>query len=160
VVRTLILAGAAAVAACGGAPPPGRGPTITVADAYAAEPVSLDVAAVYLTIENAGDETDTLVSAQTPIARAVDLHRMMGMGGPTQMRAVQEAAIPAHGQLRLRPGGMHLMLMDLTTRLHAGDTIDLTLVLRHGGSIPVRAPVLSYLEVGERAAVGSDQQRR
>jgi len=157
VVRSLILAGVFAVAACGS--PPQRGPTISVADAYAAEPVSSEVAAVYLTIENTGDQPDTLVSVETAIAAKVDLHRMAGMGA-SQMRAVHNAEIPAHGQLRLRPGGLHLMLMDLTTLPHAGDTIDLTLELRHAGTIPVRAPVLSYLEVGERAAVGSDQQRR
>jgi copper(I)-binding protein len=155
VVRSLIVAGAIAVVACGGQPESG-GPTISVVDAYAAEPLSLDVAAVYLTIVNNSAEADTLVGARTPIAAKVDVHRMIGMGAG-QMRPVHAAEIPAHGQLRLRPGGLHLMLMDLTRQPRAGDTIDLTIELQHAGTIPVRAPVLSYLEVGERAAVGSGQ---
>ena len=157
-VRSLVVACAVAVAACSGQPQSG-GATIAVADPYAAEPVSLDVAAVYLTIVNTGEEPDTLLGARTPIAAKVDLHRMTGMGAG-QMRPVHAAEIPARGQLRLRPGALHLMLMDLTTRPHVGDTIDLALELQHAGIISVRAPVLSYLEVGERAAVGSDPQRR
>ena len=88
-VRSLIVAGAIAVVACGGQPE-SSGPTISVVDAYAAEPLSLDVAAVYLTIVNNSAEADTLVGAGTPIAAKVDVHRMTGMGAG-QMRPVHAA---------------------------------------------------------------------
>ena len=126
---------------------------VTVVDAYAAEPITTDVGAVYLTIENRGAAADTLVSAAAPVAAMVHLHRMTP-GGGARMRVQEVAVVPAHGQLRLRPGGLHLMLMQLSHRPTAGDTIDLAITFRHAGTVHVRVPVVSYLEVGEHAAVG------
>jgi len=142
----------AVILACGA---PGSVPSaaVTVADAYAAEPLSRETGAVYLTIENAGSRPDTLLGASTPIAAMTHLHRMAGPG-TAQMRSQEVAEVPAGGSLRLRPGGLHLMLLSLTSQPRAGDTIDLTLRLQHAGTLAVRVPVVSYLEVGERAAVG------
>lgn len=128
--------------------------SVTVVDAYASEPVTVDVGAIYLTIGNDGEVADTLVSASTPLAEMVHLHRMTGIGG-ARMRVQEVAAVPARGQLRLRPGGQHLMMMNLSSRPTAGDTIDLTLEFRHAGTVHVRVPVVSYLDVSERAAVGT-----
>jgi len=159
VVRALIVAAAVVVGACAEHPRV-TGAALSVLGAYAAEPVTLDVAAVYLTIRNNTGEADTLVGVETPIAAMANLHRMVGPSGAPQMRDVSGAEIPAHGQLQLRPGGLHLMLMNLVTLPHAGDTVDLSLEFRHAGTIAVRVPVLSYLEVGERAAVGSGQEQQ
>ena len=130
---------------------------IAVTDAYAAEPVSRETGAVYLTIENRTDVPDTLVGAWTPIASMAHLHRMGGEGG-TRMRTQDVAEIPAGGRLRLRPGDLHLMLMTITAMPHAGDTVDLTLEFAHAGTVTVRVPVLSYLEVSERATVGDERE--
>lgn len=160
-VRLLIVASAVAAAACGSRSQPNQEPaSLSVVDAYAAEPLSDDVGAIYLTIRNPTDEPDTLVSVHTPIAARVMLHRMVGPRGAPQMRTVTGAEIPARGLLALRPGGLHLMLEELTAQPQVGDTISLTIELRRAGSIQVRVPVVSYLEVGERATVGSDGERR
>lgn len=131
---------------------------IEVSDAYAAEPVSTDVAAVYLTIRNHGTIPDTLTGALAPIAGMVHLHRMAG--GRAQMRAIERVEVPAGGQLQLRPGSLHIMLMGLTRRPRVGDTIEVTVQLAHAGDVAVRVPVVSYLEVGERAAVGTQDEPR
>jgi len=153
----------AAVLLLAGCTPGDRGSqdvqSIEISDAYAAEPVSRDVAAVYLTIRNHGTTADTLVGARTPIAAMVHVHRMAGMG-LSQMRMTSLLEVPAGGRLQLRPGDLHLMLMNLTSMPHAGDTIDLTLELRHAGDVTLRVPVVSYLEVGERAAVGAPDDAR
>ena len=127
---------------------------LRVVDAYAAEPVTADVGAVYLTIGNDGDVADTLLSASTPVAAMVHLHRMTP-GSGSRMQVQEAAVVPGRGQLRLQPGGLHLMLMNLSSRPTAGDTIDLTLEFRHAGAVHVRVPVVSYLDVSERAAVGT-----
>jgi len=134
-------------------------PAVVVTDAYAAEPVSRETGAVYLTIENRAEVADTLTGAWTPIASMAHLHRMGGSGG-MQMRTQDVAEIPAGGRLRLRPGDLHLMLMTITAMPHVGDTIDLTLEFRHAGAVTVRVPVVSYLEVSERATVGGQDQTR
>jgi len=133
--------------------------SIEVSDAYAAEPVTTDVAAAYLTIRNRGATPDTLTGAQTPAAGMVHLHRMTGIGG-AQMRSTDAVEIPVGGQVQLRPGGLHLMLMGLTRRPRVGDTLDITLQFRRAGAITVRAPVVSYLDVSERATVGEQETPR
>jgi hypothetical protein len=151
-VAALLLAMACGTAEQGSAPE-----GLEVSDAYAAEPVSTDVAAAYLTIRNHDATPDTLTGAQTPVAGMVHLHRMAGIGG-AQMRPTDAVEIPAGGQLQLRPGGLHLMLMGLTRRPRVGDTLEITLQFRRAGAVTVRAPVVSYLDVSERATVG-DQER-
>jgi copper(I)-binding protein len=128
--------------------------SIEVSDAYAAEPVSTDVAAAYFTIRNHGATPDTLTGGRSPIAGMAHLHRMAGMGG-TQMRVVEAVEVPAGGQFQLRPGGLHLMLMSLSRRPRVGDTIEITLQFARAGAITVRVPIVSYLEVSERATVGT-----
>lgn len=142
----------AAVAAC--VPNVDDPAVIAVTDVYAAEPVSRETGAVYLTIENRADQPDTLLGAWTPIASMAHLHRMAGAGG-SRMRTQDVAEIPARGRLQLRPGDLHLMLMTITAMPHAGDTIDLNLEFAHAGAVLVRVPVLTYLEVSERATVGA-----
>ena len=123
-------------------------------DAYAAEPVTLDAGALYLTVRNTGDGADTLDGVSAGIAGMAHLHRMARMGG-VRMQALDGAEVPAGGSLRLVPGGLHIMLMNLRRLPVAGDTIAVTLRFRRAGAVQLRVPVVSYLEVGERAAVGS-----
>lgn len=153
--RLRAVAAVAAVAAAAGCVADVDDPAvIAVTDAYAAEPVSRETGSVYLTIENRGDEPDTLVGAWTPIASMIHLHRMGGVGG-ARMRTQEVAEIPAGGRLRLRPGDLHLMLMTITAMPHAGDSIELNLEFAHAGAVTVWVPVLTYLEVSERATVGA-----
>jgi copper(I)-binding protein len=156
--RSWAVAAVAAGAAVGCVPAVEDAAVVVVTDAYAAEPVSRETGAVYLTIENRTDTPDTLLGASTPIASMVHLHRMAA-GGGMQMRAQEAAEIPAGGRLRLRPGGQHLMLMSITAMPHAGDTIEVSLELAHAGTVTVRVPVLTYLEVSERAAVGAQAEQ-
>jgi hypothetical protein len=144
--------------ACGGAPPEEpRG--IEVLDAYAAEPVSTDVAAVYLTVWNHGDAPDTLTGAETPLAGMVHLHRMGGTDG-SRMQATDAIEVRAGERVHLRPGDLHFMLMRLTHRPIVGDTIVLTVRFARAGAVSVRVPIVSYSEVGERATVGSPDELR
>jgi hypothetical protein len=155
--RLTTVATVATVTAVACAPPLDDRAAVVVTDAYAAEPVSRETGAVYLTIENRADVADTLTGAWTPIASMAHLHRMGGAGG-LRMRTQDVAEIPAGGRLRLRPGDLHLMLMTITAMPHAGDTVDLTLEFAHAGTVTVRVPVLSYLEVSERATVGDERE--
>jgi copper(I)-binding protein len=141
--------------ACGPAPRGGaahQNQALTVVDAYAAEPVTDESAVVYLTVRNGTAAADTLVGAATPIAATAGVHREMRMGGMMHMKPAGPVAVPAGGELRLEPGGTHVMLERLTRRPRAGDTIDVTLTFSHAGPISVRVPVIAYAEVSDRAA--------
>jgi copper(I)-binding protein len=152
----IVLLGAGAVgAACGRAPAAGaagREGALTVADAYAAEPLTDESAVVYLTVRNGTATSDTLVGAATPIAAAAGVHREVRMGAMTHMEPAGPVALPAGERLRLEPGGAHLMLERLIRRPRVGDTIDLTLTFSRAGPIRVRVPVIGYAEVSDRAA--------
>jgi copper(I)-binding protein len=92
------------------------------------------------------------VGAESPIAAAAEIHRQMTMGAMVRMEPAGPLAVPAHGVLRLEPGGTHLMLLRLARRPLAGDTIDVTLTFRRAGAITLRVPVIPYAEVSGRAA--------
>lgn len=98
--------------------------------------------AAYMVIRNTGSEADKLIAASTDAAKTVELHTVIEEGGMMRMRQVEGGIdIPANGQVELKPGGFHVMLIGLTRDLNAGDKVDLTLTFEKAGQIPVTAEV-------------------
>ncbi|SFD20568.1 copper chaperone PCu(A)C [Streptomyces aidingensis] len=145
----LLLALAPTAAACadgdGDGGGGGGGPELTVADAFVPQPVNDDLAAGFLTVRNTGDADDALVSATTPAAASVELHRTVD----NAMRQVDSLPVPAGGTLELRRGGDHLMLVDLSTTLTEGDTVTLELRFRTSDPLTVEVPVESATHTGQ-----------
>jgi len=100
-----------------------------------ATPPGAKTAAVYFTIDNAGNTTDRLLRASTPIAGGVVLHQMAQTGGMMTMRAVPSLEIIPGGRLELAPGGYHLMLIDLKQPLKTGDRFPLVLTFEQTGTV-------------------------
>ncbi len=87
-----------------------------------------------------------LVGVSSPVAGVAEVHEMKMDGGVMKMRAIDGGlALPAGKPVELKPGGYHVMLMDLKAPLPKGGTVALTLVFRDakGGErrIEVSAPV-------------------
>jgi copper(I)-binding protein len=87
-----------------------------------------------------------LVSATSPAAGMVEIHEMIMDGTTMKMRALANGLdLPAGKAVALKPGGYHVMMMDLKAPLKAGDTVPLTLVVvgKDGQreAIEVKAPV-------------------
>ena len=93
--------------------------------------------AVYFrAIKNNGTEPDRLLSALTPAAATVELHRMEMDGDVMRMRAVSAVELPANTEVRLRhgtPNGHHLMLLGLKAPLKDGDRFPVTLTFQRAG---------------------------
>ncbi len=70
-----------------------------------------------------------LVSATTPIAGTVELHRMSMDNNVMKMAPVAGIDIPAGKGVDLKPGGYHLMLINLKSQIKAGDMVPITLVI-------------------------------
>ena len=70
-----------------------------------------------------------LVSASSPVAGVVEVHEMAMDGNVMKMRAVPALDLPAGKAVELKPGGYHVMLMDLKRSLKAGDVVPVTLVV-------------------------------
>ena len=69
----------------------------------------------------------TLVAAESPVAGVVEIHEMKMEGNVMRMRAVPKIDLPAGRAVELKPGGYHVMLMDLKQPLKAGDSVPLRL---------------------------------
>jgi copper(I)-binding protein len=85
-----------------------------------------------------------LVGASSPVAGVVEVHEMALVNNVMRMRAIEALDLPAGKPVELKPGGYHVMLMDLQRDLKEGDTVPLTLVIEQGGkrvSVEVKAPV-------------------
>jgi hypothetical protein len=86
-----------------------------------------------------------LVSAASPVAGVVEIHEMAMDGNVMKMRAIPALDLPAGKTVELKPGGYHVMLMDLKQTIQAGDTVPVTLVIEGADkkreTIEVKAPV-------------------
>jgi copper(I)-binding protein len=86
-----------------------------------------------------------LVAASSPLAGVVEVHEMTMDGNMMKMRPVPALNLPAGKSVELKPGGYHVMLMDLKKELKEGETVPVTLVNEGKDgkreSIEVKAPV-------------------
>ena len=117
-------------------------PAIHVLDAWArATPPGTENGAVYLKIVNHG-AADRLVGARTSAARAAEVHTSATRDGVVEMRRVDALPIAAGTTIELAPGGTHVMLVGLASRLEAGAHVGLTLLFANGGEIAVEVTVV------------------
>jgi len=71
-----------------------------------------------------------LLRAETPVAGHAEVHEMKMDGGVMKMRALPELDLPAGKAVELKPGGYHIMLMDLKAPLAKDTQLPLTLVFK------------------------------
>jgi copper(I)-binding protein len=95
---------------------------------------------VYLRgIQNKGEKLDRLLSASSPAAARVELHRMTLDKGVMRMREVPSIDLPPQSTTSLRHGGdYHLMLVELKQPLKDGDRFELTLNFERTGTQTVK----------------------
>jgi copper(I)-binding protein len=111
-----------------------------------ATPPGAQIGVGYLEIRNAGAQPDRLVAASTPVAKRVEMHITQREGDVMRMRQVKDFEIPPRGSITLRPGGSHLMLVDLERPLKKGERLPMKLRFERAGEIDVE------LEVQEQGA--------
>ena len=84
---------------------------------------------------------DRLLGASTPAAGRVEMHTMAMAGDVMQMRQLDAIDLPAGQKVELKPGGLHLMLLDLKRPLVAGSKLPLTLRFEKAGDVKVDVAV-------------------
>ncbi|MDP1652772.1 MAG: copper chaperone PCu(A)C [Rhodocyclaceae bacterium] len=128
---------------------------IGVVDPYVAlMPPGIRITAAYLTLRNSGDRDVRLVAASCPSASVAELHTHIDDKGVMRMRQVKEIVVPAKGEVQLRPGGYHVMLIDMKTPLKEGDKLAITLAFGDGSSKTIEAPA----KVGTPPHMGTASQ--
>jgi len=97
-------------------------------------------AGAFMKIDNSG-AADQLLSASSPAAGEVQLHQMSMEGNVMKMGQVKDIAVPANGSVDLKPGGYHIMLMNIKAPLKAGETVPVKLKFAKAGEVEVKLPV-------------------
>ena len=95
------------------------------------------VAAGYMTLRNASAQPDRLVGGSSQLAARVETHVHIRDGDILRMREVKGYDIPAKGSFELKPGGAHLMLVNLKQPLKEGDKVPVTLRFERAGELKV-----------------------
>ena len=98
------------------------------------------VAGGFMKIENKG-AADQLISVSSPASGEVQLHEMAMEGNVMRMRQVKEVVVPAGGAVELKPGGLHLMFINIKAPLTAGETVPVKLKFAKAGEVEVKMPV-------------------
>jgi copper(I)-binding protein len=93
------------------------------------------VAGGYMTIRNRGAVSDRLLGASSPVAARVELHVHINEGGVVKMREVPGYDVPARGAFELKPGGAHLMFMDVRRPLKEGEKVPVKLRFEKAGEV-------------------------
>ncbi|ACZ21116.1 uncharacterized conserved protein [Sanguibacter keddieii DSM 10542] len=126
------------------------GDSVTVDDAWV-KAADSGMSAAFGDLTNTGTDDVTVVSVTSPASTALELHETVeNESGAMVMREKQDGfTIPAGGELLLEPGGNHIMLMDLTEPLVAGDEVTVTLTFSDDSTLDLTAPVKDYAGANE-----------
>ena len=82
-----------------------------------------------------------LIGAASPVAGVVELHEMSMDNNVMRMRAIQGLELPPGREVQLKPGGYHVMLLDLKRPLKVGEKVQLELRLETRDGKRVTQPV-------------------
>jgi copper(I)-binding protein len=103
----------------------------------------------FVKIENKGG-ADKLLAASSSVSKTMELHTMVMDGNVMKMREVKGIDVPANGMVELKPGGLHLMFMDLNEQLKPGSTFKVKLKFEKAGEVEVPFQVMPHPSHGEK----------
>ena len=139
-IRRLTIATAAFCAAAGVYAADAKIGNISIDDIWARSGQPGQVSAAYMEVKNKG-AADKIVAANCDCAKATELHDVKMLDGAMKMVPVTAMEIPANGELKLKPGAYHIMLIGLNRPLVAGDMLPIKLKFEKAGEVTVQAKV-------------------
>ena len=108
--------------------------TATVKDGWVRmPPVAMPMMAGFGRIENPCARPVTIMGASSPAFADVSLHETRVVQGVSRMRHLPELRVAPDGAAVLKPGGLHLMLMQPRAPLKAGSKVVIEFALKDGG---------------------------
>lgn len=115
---------------------------LSIVDPWVREaPPGIRILGAYMTVVNPDDQADRLLSASSPLAEEIEIHRMSVANGMMTMEAIPFLTVPARGEVKLQPGGNHLMIYGMKRELKEGDRLPLDLKFERAGTLSISAPV-------------------
>ena len=103
--------------------------------------------AVYAMYINRGALPDTLVGAESPVARKAGVHVTVTRNGMVTMAPAADYPAPPGMVEYMRPGATHIMLEGLSQLYLPGDSVPVTLVFKRSGKVATQARVVGYEEL-------------
>ena len=100
--------------------------------------------ALYFTINNNGTEADTLNAVTSSISDKIQIHETYKNGDMMGMREIGKIVVEPHSKVKLKPGGMHVMIMKLKRDVVNGEKIDFILHFKKEGDLHLTAEVKKY----------------
>ncbi|MGJ0388528.1 copper chaperone PCu(A)C [Microbacterium sp. CGR1] len=158
-VSLLALTGCAAESAPADSATVPAGGTITIEDAWV-KSADDGMSAAFGTIVNSGDADVTVVSVASDASNMLELHETVeNESGEMVMREIEGGfVIPAGSDLALEPGANHIMLMDLSAPLQAGEEATFTLTFSDDSTYEFTAPVKDYSGANENYEEGDEHE--
>ena len=129
---------------------------ITVSDAWARATVAGQKATgAFMTLQ--APQGARLVAANSPVASVTEIHEMKMVDQVMKMSALpQGLALPAGQKVELKPGGYHIMLMDLKAPLAAHSEVTLSLTFQDAqGQKSVQSVKVPVRAMGQAATPSS-----
>jgi hypothetical protein len=121
----------------------GAADNVTVQDPYVRlAPPNAPATGAFMVIKNNGDKDVKVLKADNPASKVTELHTHLNEGGVMKMRPVPAIEVKAKGEAVLKPGGLHVMLIDLKAPMKEGDVVPITLTFDDGSSKKVDAKVV------------------
>jgi copper(I)-binding protein len=115
---------------------------LSIVDAYVRMvPPGTPNSAAFMTIGNRSSSDRKLLKVESPAAKRSELHTHINDQGMMRMRQVEAIEIKAAAHTELKPGGYHIMLLDLQQSLQEGDSVPLTLRFDDGSTKEIAAAV-------------------
>lgn len=103
-----------------------------------ATPGGAKVGSGYMRIVNRGSEPDRLVGGSAVVAGRLEMHESSTVDGVARMRPVEGGVVIRPGEtVEFKPGGLHVMLVDMTQPLKEGDRVKGTLVFEKAGTVDI-----------------------
>lgn len=112
-----------------------------------ATPPNARMSAAYMQLQNHQERDDALIGASSPLAETVEIHNVKEEGGMMKMYPVEGVEVAAKATRELRPGGFHVMLINLKQAPQPGQSFPVTLRFRHAPPLTLELPVRDNLPV-------------
>ncbi|MEE4296786.1 MAG: copper chaperone PCu(A)C [Wenzhouxiangella sp.] len=116
---------------------------LDIGDPWSPEAPPGRMMAGFMTLQNNGETPIALVGGESPQFGHVEIHTMIMDDGVMRMRKLDELVIEPGETTELKPGGLHVMLMQPQQSFTVGDTIDITLIDADGNQYPLVSEVRS-----------------
>lgn len=106
--------------------------------------------AIYFVIHNHSSQADELVGITSALAVAAEIHESKMNGDVMQMNQLQSVPLEAYAEVEFKPGGLHVMLIDLKKDFLPSHELEATLHFKNSEDIKV------MVVVGESAPAEED----